>query len=75
MIEEVRTKLAEVIELLQSEDASEHESEFIATTALMVAQQMGAGIPFLTASQVERILLDSDLSVAWARKRIGFTVT
>jgi predicted RNase H-like HicB family nuclease len=36
-IEEVRTNLAEVIELLQSEDALEPESEFIATTALMVA--------------------------------------
>ena len=36
-IEEVRTNLAEVIELLQSEDSMEPESEFIATTALMVA--------------------------------------
>jgi predicted RNase H-like HicB family nuclease len=36
-IEEVRTNLAEVIELLQSEDAFEPESEFIATTALTVA--------------------------------------
>ena len=36
-IEEVRTNLAEVIKLLQSEDALEPESEFIATTALMVA--------------------------------------
>lgn len=36
-IEEVRTNLAEVIELLQSENALEPESEFIATTALMVA--------------------------------------
>lgn len=36
-IEEVRANLAEVIELLQSEDALTPESEFIATTALMVA--------------------------------------
>lgn len=36
-IDEVRTNLAEVIELLQSEDALVPESEFIATTALMVA--------------------------------------
>ena len=36
-IEEVRANLVEVIELLQSEDALTPESEFIATTALMVA--------------------------------------
>lgn len=36
-IDEVRANLAEVIELLQSEDALTPESEFIATTALMVA--------------------------------------
>ena len=36
-IDEVRANLAEVIALLQSEDAMEPESEFIATTALMVA--------------------------------------
>lgn len=36
-IEEVRVNLAEVIELLQSQDALVPESEFIATTSLMVA--------------------------------------
>ena len=36
-IEEVRKNLAEVIELLRGENALEPESEFIATTALMVA--------------------------------------
>ncbi|WP_142085546.1 type II toxin-antitoxin system HicB family antitoxin [Acidovorax temperans] len=36
-IEEVRANLAEVIELLQSQGALEPESEFIATTSLMVA--------------------------------------
>lgn len=36
-IEEVRANLAEVIELLQSQDALVPESEFIATTSLMVA--------------------------------------
>jgi predicted RNase H-like HicB family nuclease len=36
-IEEVRINLAEVISLLRTEDALEPESEFIATTALMVA--------------------------------------
>lgn len=36
-IEEVRANLAEVIELLQAEDALVPESEFIATTTLMVA--------------------------------------
>ena len=36
-IEEVRANLAEVIELLQAENALEPESEFIATTALVVA--------------------------------------
>ena len=36
-IEEVRTNLSEVIELLQAENALEPESKFIATRALMVA--------------------------------------
>jgi len=36
-VEEVRANLAEVIELLRSQDALEPESEFIATTSLMVA--------------------------------------
>jgi len=36
-IEEVRFNLAEVIALLQAEGALEPESEFIATTALVVA--------------------------------------
>jgi len=36
-IEEVRANLAEVIELLQAEDALQPESEVIATTVLMVA--------------------------------------
>jgi predicted RNase H-like HicB family nuclease len=36
-IEEVCANLAEVIALLQAEGALEPESEFIATTALMVA--------------------------------------
>ena len=36
-IEEVRANLAEVIELLRAENALEPESEFIATTALVVA--------------------------------------
>lgn len=36
-IEEVRTNLIEVIELLRAEDALEPESEFIATMPLMVA--------------------------------------
>ena len=36
-IEEVRANLAEVIELLQSQDALDPESEFIATTSVMVA--------------------------------------
>lgn len=36
-VEEVRQNLAEVIELLRNEGALRMESEFIATTALMVA--------------------------------------
>ena len=36
-IEEVRDNLAEVIELLQAQNALNPESEFIATTTLMVA--------------------------------------
>ena len=36
-IEEVRANLAEVVELLLSQDALELESEFIATTSFMVA--------------------------------------
>ena len=36
-IEEVRSNLAEVIELLQAESALEPESEFIATTTFMVS--------------------------------------
>lgn len=36
-VEEVRQNLAEVIELLRHEGALRFESEFIATTALMVA--------------------------------------
>ena len=35
--EEVRANLAEVVELLLSQDALELESEFIATTSFMVA--------------------------------------
>ena len=36
-IEEVQANLVEVIALLQSENALEPESEFVATTALLVA--------------------------------------
>jgi len=36
-IEEVRANLQEVLELLKSQDALHPESEFIATTALMLA--------------------------------------